>query len=292
MMKRSSSNGSMFTNTQASVSSSSALTNGHKEHKRRHSIVNCQHHSRTNTPLELYPVVHDLSEVEYNTDCGCGETFGSFQLSDLLTPATIPSNSIWNTVLSSSIDDATPDPSPIVKPRKAVLPQRPITPETVPSTPLTQRDSSETCPGSPFNARDEPSLLLPLSCNLSKDEVDDDEDDDACNPYSEIMTTNLLYPGSKNSSKQQLSSCESAPSKKKRLHLRRKSKQLMKLLKAKSSSVMSSSFHGDLSTTCEEMTDSDHFNCIRRQQATAQDIERTFHGTYILTRQVSTTRCM
>ena len=43
----------------------------------------------------LYPVVQDLSDVEYDNACCCGETFGSFRLADLVMPATVPSPSIW-----------------------------------------------------------------------------------------------------------------------------------------------------------------------------------------------------
>ena len=269
-------------------------------------------------PSELYPVVHDLSEVEYGTDCGCGETFGSFQLSDLVLPVTVPSSSIWN-ALCDSPEVETPDKS---KSKNSNSPHdngNTDSPTSV-SHIITNNNISDSDMRTPVkrNGLSQPALSESFEMTLSMTR-------DAPRPLHSLVTSrsgsadlgvqsepfqaadldrrqhshqrrNLSEPRLNTSDM----SCDDAddsanadtrslqpehqqqPKSGRKLHLRRKSRHLMNLLMVKSGSITSST--KDLSST-EASTE---FSNI--QSATEADEHRTFDDTYILTRQVSSTQ--
>lgn len=243
-------------------------------------------------------MVQDLSDAEYG--CGCGETFGSFQLSDLVLPVAVPSPSMWNTLCATSPG--------VVKPPLKDNPieendnlERPRTSDgdsrtsdlrdyhrNALRTPikrysLSQRDSSDSFPVPSSATRDEPQPSHPLFGNTPSEpfQAPDDQrrrtndlsyvEDDGDNANASMVTQAQLYPNSNNNYQHQ----KLQPTSGRKL-LRRKSRQLMNMLMVKSptSSIR------DLSTT-DTMTDSYHM-----QSAVEDDEPRRFEDCYVLVRQV------
>ena len=244
-------------------------------------------HSRV--PSELYPAVQDLSDAEYGDGCGCGETFGSFQLCDLVLPAAVPSPSIWNTICATSPKVMeTPLKNHHIDEDTLNLPRTSDGDTTTSDlrdyhrnalrTPamrysLSQRDSSESFPVPSTATRDEPQPSHPLFKNTPSEPFKATANhvgDDGDNTDASIITHELVHPISNKKDQQQPKSG--------RKLLRRKSRQLMNMLMVKSPA----SSNRDLSTT-GSMTDSYHM------QSAAEDGEpRRFEDCYVLVRQVST----
>lgn len=261
-------------------------------------------------PNELYPVVQDLSEAELAGGSLCGETFGSFQLSDLVSPAAVPSASIWNALCNPKSPKVMETPlkkSPIESNDNG---DRQVTTNgnygsttelqdyhdrvNTPSKPkaLTQRDSSDSFPLRCSMTRDDPQSLQELldvdASSDSNQEIGDqsglvselphcDDGDYDGNSSTEVILKEHLC--SSNSEKQQH---QEQPTKSGRKHLRRKSQQLFNMLMAMSPT---SSSNRDLSTA-DTMADSYHV-----RSAVEDNEQRKFEDHYVLVRQVCSAFC-
>ncbi|CAB9515101.1 MAP kinase-activated protein kinase 2 (Fragment) [Seminavis robusta] len=263
-----------------------------RHHHHRHSSNSS---NQLPSPNELYPVVHDLSEVEYGDDsCGCGETFGNFQLRDLVFPQ-VPSPSIWNTLcpntnINGAVDNGEQQPqsNPIshsitqqqdTNSNTTTMVSRMRTP--VKRNGLQKKDSPTAdgmddlpSPSSNHPLQEEPSPVTPSSriSNTSSSSkrsarrsFDESKKDDTTAADDKTMPPEPTL---------------SPPRKKKGSHLRRRSRQLMNMILSRSNSMGSLS-NKDLSTTEASTESGNHPDA-------SIPLNRAFSDSYILTRKVFT----
>ena len=252
-----------------------------------------------NGPNGLYPVVQDLSEAEFGGGSLCDETFGSFQVSDLVLPVTVPSATIWNALCDDPKSPRVLDaPRKITSSGRKNKKNRPITNNgdigddatktaitelevyhnsirtpVKPAT-LSQRDSSDSFPVSTAVGRDDPQIVKPT--------VDGDapcksrQEGDGQNDHEENENIEVILAPFCTTNKEEHQRQEQSRSGRK--HLRRKSKQLLNMLMAMSPASTS---NRDLSAG-DTMADSSHMQCA------VDDVEqRCFDDSYVLVRQVS-----
>jgi len=256
------------------------------------------------TPSELYPVVHDLSDAEYGSCC-CGETFGSFQLSDLVLPGSVPS-SIWNRfcptrtknvkgpngskhIPPTDLKDQTdpPNNSEVAHQNLSELTSC-IIEDHNSKTPIAKNGSSRRDHGErsqPISVAS-PKEIAPACCwhprnrlALEGNHGELFQEVDRCRRHEQThrkRSEQRLFDGNKLSI-ENTAGCFQKHGRKS--HLRRKSRQLMNLLLVKSNSASTFSTK-DLSAA--EDSSSPAFI------ASAVDCNelRTFDDTYVLTRQV------